>query len=224
VTTFLALLGGFVVGAFIWNLAEYLLHRFAMHHLHGRGIMSREHLEHHVKAGWNFSPILLLSWLGVVVVGIAGLLPLAWLLAGPVVAGGVALGWGAAYFFYEYQHAASHLRAPRGRYSTWVRHHHFHHHFGHPMANHGVTTPLWDHVFGTWQAPGVIKVPRRMALPWLVDERGEVRPEYRDRYALVGPVSPDARLDALDRARAFASEAPVAALDADHQAVAPTSV
>lgn len=208
-TTFLAVVGGFVVGAFIWNLAEYVLHRFAMHHLHGRGIMSREHLEHHVKAGWNFSPILLLSWLGVVVVGGAGLLPVAWLLAGPVVAASVALGWAVAYFFYEYQHAASHLRSPRGRYSTWVRHHHFHHHFGHPMANHGVTTPLWDHVFGTWEDPGVIKVPRRMALPWLVDEHGEVRPEYRDRYELVGPASPDARLDALDRARAFASMPPV---------------
>ena len=53
-TTFLTVGAGFVVGAFIWNLAEYVLHRFAMHHLHGRGIMSREHLVHHVKAGWNF--------------------------------------------------------------------------------------------------------------------------------------------------------------------------
>ena len=214
-TTSLAVLGGFVVGAFTWNLAEYLLHRFAMHHLHGRGIMSREHLEHHVKAGWNFSPILLLSWLGVVVVGGLGLLPLAWLVAGPAVAAGVSLGWAVAYFFYEYQHAVAHLRAPTGRYSTWVRHHHFHHHFGHPMANHGVTTPLWDHVFGTWEDPGVVKVPRRMALPWLVDEAGEVRPEYRDRYVLVGPTSPTARLDALDRARAFASEPPVASAEAE---------
>ncbi len=24
-------------GAFLWFAAEYLLHRFAMHHLHGRG-------------------------------------------------------------------------------------------------------------------------------------------------------------------------------------------
>ncbi len=209
-TTVLAVLGGFVVGAFAWNLAEYLLHRFAMHEMNGRGIMSREHLEHHVKAGWRFSSIHLLSWLGMLLVGGLVLAPAGWLVAGPAAAVAVWVGWAAAYFFYEYQHAVSHLRAPRGRYSTWVRHHHFHHHFGHPMANHGVTTPLWDHVFGTWEDPGVIKVPRRMALPWLVDERGEVRPEYQDRYTLVGPTSSDARLDALDRARAFASKAPVA--------------
>ena len=39
-----AFAGGFV----LWTLAEYLLHRFAMHDLKGKGIMSREHLEHHV--------------------------------------------------------------------------------------------------------------------------------------------------------------------------------
>ena len=207
-TTALAALGGFVVGAFTWNLAEYLLHRFAMHHLHGRGIMSREHLEHHVKAGWNFSPILLLSWLGVVVVGGLGLLPVAWLIAGPVVAVGVSLGWAAAYFFYEYQHAVAHLRAPSGRYSAWVRHHHFHHHFGHPMSNHGVSVPWWDQVFGTYERPTRVRVPRRLVLPWMLDETGELKAEHADDYVLVG--SPDAteRSRQLDRARAFASTAP----------------
>jgi hypothetical protein len=35
-----------------------------MHELNGKGIMSREHLEHHVAAGWSFSYIHLLSWAG----------------------------------------------------------------------------------------------------------------------------------------------------------------
>ena len=93
------------------------------------------------------------------------------------------------------------------------------HHRAGARVCYGVSLPLWDHVFGTWEDPGVIKVPRRMALSWLVDEHGEVRPEYRDRYELVGPTSPDARLDALDRARAFASRAPVVTAEADPEAV-----
>ena len=142
----------FAAGWALWTLAEYLLHRFAMHHLHGKGIMSREHLEHHVHSTWSFSRTHLMSWAGMLLVGAVAWLPLGWLLAGPAAGIAAATGWAVGYFFYEYQHAMSHLRAPAGRYSTWLRRHHFHHHFGHPMANHGVTLPLWDHVFGTYRS------------------------------------------------------------------------
>ena len=206
---FLVLLFVFLAGAVLWTLAEYLLHRFAMHELKGKGMMSREHLLHHVEAGWTLAYTNILSWIGVGVVGGLVWAPLGWVLGGPLVAGALSLGWVAGYFFYEYQHADSHLRGPRGRYTAWLRRHHFHHHFGHPMANHGVTLPVWDVVFGTREAPEVIKVPRRLALPWLVDDDGEVRPEYRDHYVLVGSASSDERTAALDKARAFASLAPV---------------
>ena len=80
-----------------------------------------------------------------------------------VVGVAVAVGWAAGYFFYEYQHMASHLKAPRTRYQRWLRKHHLHHHFGHPMANHGVTVPWWDRAFGTLERPEQVRVPRRMA-------------------------------------------------------------
>jgi sterol desaturase/sphingolipid hydroxylase (fatty acid hydroxylase superfamily) len=198
----------FAGGWALWTLAEYLLHRFAMHHLKGRGMMSREHLEHHVHSNWSFSHTHLLSWAGMLLVGALVWLPLAWLVAGPAVGATVAVGWAFGYFFYEYQHAMSHLRAPTGRYSTWLRRHHFHHHFGHPMANHGVTIGVWDRVFRTNEQPDIVRVPRRLALPWLVDASGEVRPELAHHYVLVGAASSDERLAALDRARAFASVAP----------------
>ena len=201
-------LGALAAGAALWTLAEYLLHRFAMHALDGKGIMSREHLEHHVHARWRFSRIMLLSWTGMLLVGAAAWMPLAWWFAGPFVGASVAVGWAVGYFFYEYQHAVAHLRPPRGRYSTWVRHHHFHHHFGHPKANHGVTMPLWDIAFGTRQQPAVVRVPRRLALPWLLDADGELLPRYADRYVLVGSADNAERLAAIDRARAFASLAP----------------
>ncbi len=196
------------VGFQLWILAEYLLHRFAMHHLHGRGIMSREHLEHHVAAGWSFSSTHLLSWAGMLLVGVAGWMPVAWWLFGPAIGVAVAVGWAVGYFFYEYQHMVAHLRAPKTAYQRWVRKHHFHHHFGHPMANHGVTLGIWDRVFGTLEVPDKVRVPRRMVQPWMVDDQGELRAEHEADYVLVGSADGDGRLAQLDRARAFASIAP----------------
>lgn len=197
----------FGAGWALWTLAEYGLHRFAMHHLHGKGIMSREHLEHHVTSGWRFDRNHILSWTGMLLVGAVLWAPLG-LVAGPAAGVALAGGWAFGYFFYEYQHAVSHLRAPRTLYQRRVRRHHFHHHFGAPMANHGVSVPFWDHVFGTYQRPDRVRIPRRLALPWLVDADGEVKPEFVDDYVLVGAAEPTERLLKLDRARAFASIAP----------------
>ena len=193
----------------MWFLAEYLLHRFAMHLMRGKGIMSREHLLHHVSAGWGFGPMMLLSWIGMLLAGAVVWAPLTWWLVDGTAAIAIVAGWAVGYFFYEYQHAVAHLRAPSGRYSTWLRRHHFHHHFGHPMANHGVSLPLWDIVFGTFERPERVRVPRRFALAWLVDETGELRPDFCDDYVLVGSAERRDELATIDRTRAFASEAPL---------------
>ncbi len=208
-TTFLAVVGGFVVGAFTWNLAEYLLHRFAMHHLHGRGIMSREHLEHHVTSQWHFDVNHILSWTGMLLVGFAGFAPVAAWLASWTIGIAIAVGWACGYFHYEARHALAHLRNPTTRYTRWVARHHFHHHFGHPMANHGVSVPWWDHVFGTYERPVHVRVPRRLVLPWMLDDDGQLKAEHADDYVLVGSADPTDRTRQLDRARAFASTAPI---------------
>ena len=208
IATALSLAAAFAAGFLLWILFEYLLHRFAMHHLHGKGIMSREHLEHHVTSGWSFSYIHLLSWSGMLLVGFVLWMPLGWITVSLPFGITVAVGWTAGYFFYEYQHMVSHKRAPKTRYQRLVRRHHFHHHFGAPMRNHGVTIPFWDHVFGTFERPDRVRVPRRLALAWLVDADGEIHPEFRDDYLLVGAVDPSERILKLDRARAFASLAP----------------
>ncbi|MCB0971197.1 MAG: sterol desaturase family protein [Acidimicrobiales bacterium] len=199
---------GFVAGAELWFLFEYLLHRFAMHHLHGKGIMSREHLEHHVRAGWEFSYTHLLSWAGMLLVGFAAWMPLGWVSVSLPFGLALAIGWTFGYFFYEWVHMLAHKRAPRSGYARWLAKHHFHHHFGHPMANHGVTIGVWDKVFGTFEAPEQVRVPRRMAQPWMLDDDGELREEYAQDYVLVGSTERTERLAQLDRARAFASVAP----------------
>ncbi|HEY4376860.1 MAG TPA: hypothetical protein VGM93_06865, partial [Acidimicrobiales bacterium] len=81
-TTSLLVVGGLAAGFVLWTLAEYLLHRFAMHALKGRGIMSREHLEHHVTSSWTFSHTHLLSWAGMLLVGGVAWFPLGWVAVG----------------------------------------------------------------------------------------------------------------------------------------------
>jgi sterol desaturase/sphingolipid hydroxylase (fatty acid hydroxylase superfamily) len=208
VVQLLGVVVAFAAGFQLWILAEYLLHRFAMHELHGKGIMSREHLEHHVAAGWSFATTHLLSWAGMLLVGFALWMPLVWVLLSPAAGVAVAVGWAAGYFFYEYQHMVAHLRAPKTAYQRRLRKHHFHHHFGRPMSNHGVTTSVWDRAFGTLDVPDRVRVPRRMAQPWMLGPDGELHEAYTEDYVLVGSTSPDERLAQLDRARAFASIAP----------------
>ena len=165
-------------------------------------------LEHHVAAGWSFSYIHLLSWAGMLLVGFLAWMPLGWISVSFAFGLSVAIGWSAGYFYYEYVHAMAHLAAPTSRYQRWLRKHHFHHHFGHPMSNHGVTVAWWDRVFGTLEVPDRVRVPRRMAQPWMLDEDGELRPEHADDYVLVGAADRTERLAQLDRAKAFASIAP----------------
>lgn len=207
-STVLVVVAGFALGAQVWFLFEYLLHRFAMHHLHGKGIMSREHLLHHVAAGWTFSTTHLLSWAGMLLVGWLAWFPLGWVTVGRAFGISLAIGWSFGYFFYEYVHAQAHLRAPRNRYQRHLRTHHFHHHFGHPMANHGVTIRFWDRVFGTLESPEQVRVPRRMAQPWMLDEDGELLPEHRADYVLVGTRRSTPESNEEDRVAAFASVAP----------------
>ena len=76
------------------------------------------------------------------------------------------------------------------------------------MANHGVSSPLWDLVFGTAERPTWCGCPRRLALPWLLDADGELRPSSPTDYVLVGAAEHRRAPAPLDRARAFASVAP----------------
>lgn len=191
-------IGLFAAGWLGWTLGEYVLHRFAMHALKGRGITSREHLNHHA----NRDSILEkwpLAWMGVLIVGTV------WaLLIGPA----FGVGWVFGYGFYDLHHWHAHRRPPRNRYQHWLRRHHFHHHFGHPRDNMGVTWPVWDLVFGTYVRPGVIRLPRRMAMVWLLDETGAVRPEYAATYEVAGRAPSSDEMSERDRVDAFANRPP----------------
>lgn len=178
VYTLLALLAGM----FTWSFLEYAMHHWYGHIANGRNHFSREHLKHHAQA-FYFSPTRQkLVFAGLIT---AVVLPVSMLAWGPVIGGAFTVGLVGAYAGYEWLHHRIHVAAPRTKYTRWSAHHHFSHHFACPKKNHGVTSPLWDYVFGTYQKPPQLRVPKRRAMPWLIDPNtGEVRAEYSDNYQL----------------------------------------
>jgi dihydroceramide fatty acyl 2-hydroxylase len=157
---------GFAAGLMTWTLLEYAIHYWLGHLPKGRILSSREHLQHHadilyftplrIKAR-GAAPVLAAALVGVGIGSGWG--------AGVAFSGGIAAGWTA----YESLHRYIHVTGPRGRYSRWACRHHLYHHFQQPNANHGVTCPLWDFVFRTFEPVGQVRVPKRQLakLPWL---------------------------------------------------------
>jgi sterol desaturase/sphingolipid hydroxylase (fatty acid hydroxylase superfamily) len=137
-------LGAYVSGLIIWTLLEYALHRIALHWM---PVFSPMHSEHHGE------PLALLgtpSWISVSVwLGIVGL-PLWWWL-GFNLASGITVGIMTGYWWYGYVHHVihHHARKPSSAYFSDLRAWHMRHHHSPKRGNFGVTTHLWDYIFGT---------------------------------------------------------------------------
>jgi len=140
------LFGGGVV---LWTAIEYLLHRFVFH-LTPRGRLGvlfayLIHGVHHAfpedRRRWLMPPIVTVPIAAVLccvlrlVVGTA---------SAPLFAGAVF-----GYLAYDLLHYACHAGSLRGRVARFLRQHHLTHHFRTPEIRFGVSSPLWDRVFGT---------------------------------------------------------------------------
>jgi sterol desaturase/sphingolipid hydroxylase (fatty acid hydroxylase superfamily) len=191
-----------IAGVLSWTFLEYVLHRFLGHDKRTQpNFFSREHTRHHSEGNY-FAP----AWKkgAAALVTTAVVAPIAILLGGVAVGGTYTAGLMLMYLSYEWVHWRCHVHPGIGAYGRFIRRHHFSHHFTDPKKNHGVTTPIWDFVFGTFSptgsptdsptgsrtgAPaGRIRVPRRLAMVWLVDPAtGDVRERFSGAYELVGP-------------------------------------
>ena len=191
---------GVPAGLGLWTLVEYLLHRWAMHGRRGRGIASREHLRHHAVPEQTSPAMRSLAYLGSFIGG-GALAAVAGLLAPVALAAGAGVGLVAGHAAYELGHWRAHHRPATNRWERSIRPRHFHHHFVSPRTNLGVTVEIWDRVFGTFEAPGQVPVPRRLAMSWLLDDAGQVRAELAEHYRLVGPPMATGQ-DDLERALA----------------------
>jgi len=199
----------FGVGVTLWPCLEYGLHRGLGHVARGRNAFSREHLKHHAVKDF-FAPAYKKALVAVPVFAFTALVGS--LLLGWTHSLALTLGFACMYLCYEVVHRRCHVSPPRGPYSRWVRRNHFHHHFASPRTNHGVTTPIFDLLFGSYEAPGVVRVPQRFAMDWLIDPvTGDVRDEFRRDYELRrgrGGAKADQAREKDDLAAAYDGKAP----------------
>lgn len=173
-----------LLGAIAWTLLEYALHRWLGHDLRTRpNPFAAEHVRHHSQGDY-FAPawkkVLSAALLSAVLIGPSVAL------AGTLAGSSFVVGLMGMYAGYEVLHRRNHTHPGRGSYMQFLRRHHFYHHFTDPKFNYGVTTPIWDWVFGTRRAPGLIRVPPKLAMAWLVDPHsGCVRAAYAMHYELI---------------------------------------
>lgn len=147
-------LSGCIAGAVLWTLLEYGLHRIALHHM---PLFSPMHaLHHNAPLDYIGTPswVSVTVWLGVV------LLPV-WVFAGFAVASGLTAGVMLGYWWYGIVHHMIHHRTDQSSPGYFVQRRawHMRHHYSPRRGNFGVTTTLWDHVFGT-----AIGTPNRAAM------------------------------------------------------------
>jgi sterol desaturase/sphingolipid hydroxylase (fatty acid hydroxylase superfamily) len=118
----------FAGGVIAWTLAEYIVHRFVLH-----GFAPTEHRLHHANPGEAVIIIFWQIWI---------CFALVYLIAGGAFVAGALV----AYTWYLFVHHCAH-QSPEKLPLSLLKHHRSHHRFA--ARNYGVSTTVWDHVFGT---------------------------------------------------------------------------
>jgi sterol desaturase/sphingolipid hydroxylase (fatty acid hydroxylase superfamily) len=140
----------FVFGLFLWTLTEYLLHRYVFHFEPKSAIGKRIHfLTHGVHHDYpNDSKRLVMPPLVSIPLAFAFFFLFLSIFGGnylPPVFAGFIFG----YICYDEIHYATHHAPLKGKVGLFLKHHHVKHHYKDPSMRYGVSSPLWDFVFGT---------------------------------------------------------------------------
>jgi sterol desaturase/sphingolipid hydroxylase (fatty acid hydroxylase superfamily) len=145
----------FLIGLFIWTFTEYTLHRFVFHFPPRNAWQERitflfhgiHHAQPQCKTRLVMPPVvsiplaLIFYFLFQFVLGS--------LLGAPQWAMPMLSGFTIGYLTYDLTHYATHhfpMRSPVARY---LKRYHMKHHYKTPNLRYGVSSPLWDIVFGT---------------------------------------------------------------------------
>ncbi|MDY6872338.1 MAG: sterol desaturase family protein [Chloroflexota bacterium] len=151
----LVLVLGIVFGLFLWTLAEYTLHRFLFHFPAKTPWQERlsflAHGVHHAsprdKTRLVMPPVVSIP-LALVFYGLYFLI-FTYVLLMPNWISPVFTGFILGYVAYDMTHYATHHFSMKKGYFRMVRQQHMRHHFQTPDKRFGVTSPVWDYVFGT---------------------------------------------------------------------------
>jgi sterol desaturase/sphingolipid hydroxylase (fatty acid hydroxylase superfamily) len=142
-----------VSGILSWGLIEYGLHRFVFHYDArselGKKMVYAAHLSHHDNPRATnriFSSLLISAPVAAAYLLLGRIATGSWRAASFLFAG-LALG----YFYYEWLHFRAHHRRARFRLFRYLRKYHLLHHYRTPELRFGVTSPLFDVIFGTFR-------------------------------------------------------------------------
>jgi len=151
----LRLLAGSAVALFLWTLVEYTSHRWLMHRPFPRGdrlgsrvlhyLFDALHADHHARP-WD--GYFINGHLDTLIVASVAV-PLSFL-APPYTASVVVVPFFACYAVYEWCHHALHFWHLDIAYFQYIRRRHLYHHSRHGVGvAYGITSGVWDTVFGT---------------------------------------------------------------------------
>lgn len=144
------IIGLFFLGIFLWTFIEYTLHRFAFHYQPKTGWGKRLHfIFHGVHHDYPSDATRLVMTPTVSLPLSAFIYGLYWLFFGFEYANGMFAGTAFGYICYDTLHYATHHFKLNKGIGKWLRQYHMRHHFQDDSTKYGVTSPLWDYVFGT---------------------------------------------------------------------------
>ncbi len=146
---------GFLLGLFLWTLAEYTLHRF-LFHMSVKGERAEKiiflfHGVHHAqpqcKTRLVMPPVVSIP-LAAIFLGLFHLV-FSVLLRSPQWLGPVFSAFIFGYLVYDLMHYAQHHFPMRRGYAKYIKRYHMQHHYKTPDKRYGVSSPIWDAVFNT---------------------------------------------------------------------------
>ncbi len=147
----LQVLGMSLPGLLAWTLSEYLAHRFVFHYTSAnKKIAYLVYLFHgvHHDAPHDKSRLLMPPAGALLIMGLFwGLYAL---LIPPPYIEPFLMFFVLGYLAYDYIHYATHFLPMRGRLGSFLKRNHMLHHYRLHSARYGVSSPLWDLLFGTY--------------------------------------------------------------------------
>lgn len=162
----------FVCGLLLWSLTEYTMHRFVFHVTQeaedrshqtvsrlgigeaavpalGNLEQTRYFVAHGVHHDYPNDSRRLVMPPGVSIPLALVFYYLFAVMVGAVYAPALFAGFVAGYLVYDTTHYAVHHHRSRTRIGRYLKKHHFRHHYVDPSKDFGVSSPIWDLVFGT---------------------------------------------------------------------------
>lgn len=146
---------GVALGFLLWTFSEYTLHRFVFHYRPRTARQERIfflfHGVHHAQPQMKtrlVMPFPVSIPLSIMFYGLFYLV-MAALIKSPQWVDPLMAGFVMGYLAYDLTHYATHHLPMRSPYARFLKRHHMQHHYKDPSTRFGVSSPVWDWVFGT---------------------------------------------------------------------------